>query len=280
MNTDLRPFFLRAGVLALVALFATGCVTQALVEDGSAGAYVPPAREQLAGLQGRAFRLGQVTVAITHPEPPELHPLPDEAYRRMLAAKLEQAFRAIDERPAGDRQPLVVGREPAWPVDVTITRLRFIEGRPWAYSNASFLEATATVHDETGAVVASLPVRLAGSFEFSGTFPDARLAHADHMPAAAVAFTGMLARLRNGKAVHEGGAFAPAAVAYSNRFYGLSRMTRAEIERIAGANLDAYGPPLTVDVPRYNVFGKDLVGHDPHDPIATSEAPAPQLGMR
>ncbi len=272
MNTDLRPFF-RAGVLALVALLSTGCVTQALVEDGSAGAYVPPSREQTAALQGRAFQLGQVTVAITHPEPPEVHPLPDEAYRRMLAAKLEQAFHAVDERPAGDRQPLVVGREPAWPVDVTITRLRFVEGRPWAYSNASFLEATATVHDETGAVIASLPVRLAGSFEFSGTFPDARLAHSDHMPAAAGAVTGMLARLRNNQSAVGKNYDGPAAVGWSGkRMYGLGRMTRAEMERIAGIDLNAYGPPLSTDVPQRDVFGTDLVG--------TSETPQPKLGMR
>lgn len=272
MNTDLRPLF-RAGVLALVALLSTGCVTQALVEDGSAGAYVPPSREQTVALQGRAFQLGQVTVAITHPEPPEVHPLPDEAYRRMLAAKLEQAFHAVDERPAGDRQPLVAGRGPAWPVDVTITRLRFVEGRPFSHNDASFLEATATVHDETGAVVASLPVRLAGSFEFSGTFPDARLAHADHMPAAAVAFTGMLARLRNGKSVQEGGGFGPAAVGYSVfKGYGLARMSRADIERIAGIDLDAYGPPLNVDVPRTSVFGQDLVG--------TPESSQPKISMR
>ena len=275
MNTDLRPL-LRAAALAAVALLAAGCVTQALVEDGSAGAYVPPSREQTAALQGRAFQLGQVTVAITHPEPPEVHPLPDEAYRRMLAAKLEQAFHAVDERPAGDRQPLVAGREPAWPVDVTITRLRFVEGRPWAASNASFLEATATVHDDTGAVIANLPVRLAGSFEFSGTFPDARLAHADHMPAAAAAFTGMLARLRNNQQAidkHHGG---PAAVWYTAyHLYSATRMTRAEIEQIASINLDAYGPMLTVDVPRYSVFGQDLVGHNP-----AAEAPEPKLGMR
>lgn len=270
----IRPLtLLRAGILVAAALLATGCVTQALVEDGSAGAYVPPTREQTAALQGRAFTLGQVTVAITHPEPPELHPLPDEAYRRMLAAKLEQAFHVVDERPAGDRQPLVVGREPAWPVDVTITRLRFLEGRPWAYSNASFLEATATVHDDTGAVIASLPVRLAGSFEFSGTFPDARLAHADHMPATAGAIAGMLARLRNSQQAidsHHGG---PAAVWYTAyHLYGATRMTRTEMEHVAGINLDAYGPPLTVDVPRYSVFGQDLVG--------TPEAREPKLGMR
>ena len=125
MNTDLRPFF-RAGVLALVALLSTGCVTQALVEDGSAGAYVPPSREQTAALQGRAFQLGQVTVAITHPEPPEVHPLPDEAYRRMLAAKLEQAFHAVDERPAGDRQPLVELRQS--PDELFGNRRRCFEG--------------------------------------------------------------------------------------------------------------------------------------------------------
>ena len=271
----IRPLtFLRAGILVAAALLTTGCVTQALVEDGSAGAYVPPTREQSAALQGRAFTLGKVTVAITHPEPPELHPLPDEAYRRMLEAKLDQAFHAVDERPAGDRQPLVVGRGPAWPVDVTITRLRFVEGRPFSHNDVSFLEATATVHDDTGAVIASLPVRLAGSFAFSNTFPDARLAHADHMPATAANITGMLARMRNGKPAEGEGKWAgPAAFGFTaNHVYGFNRMTRAEMERIAGINLDSYGPPLTVDVPRYGIFGHDFVGEP--------EAPQPKLGMR
>ena len=71
MNTDLRPFF-RAAALATVALLAAGCsltadyAWQARMETRPT---LAPTAADAAAMQGRAFRVGRVTVDIDVPEP-------------------------------------------------------------------------------------------------------------------------------------------------------------------------------------------------------------------
>lgn len=247
MNMDLRPIF-RAGVLALVALLAAGCSTaarQALMETRPV---LEPTADARAALQGRAFRVGTVTVDIDVPEPKPLHILPDDAYATMLKAKLEQVFAAVDDRIVGDKLPLTEGTHPAYTVDVTIKRLRFIN---WmeksSIADGANLELRALVRDDTGRIVANWPFRIAGGTTWGHTIEDPREAHGDMIPGSAGLIGVALQLARQGKPVTKLGVMAVAVTRYSNQF-GITLMTRAETEALTGLHLDAIPLPSETEM--------------------------------
>ena len=252
MNTDLRPLF-RGGVLALVALFATGCATanwQARMETRPT---LAPTAADAAAMQGRAFRVGQVTVDIDVPEPKPLHILPDDAYATMLKAKLEQAFAAREDRWTSDgidANPLTEGQQPAYTVDVVIKRMRFINWHELgAIDDAANLEVRAIVRDDTGHTVASWPFRFGAGNTWGHTIEDPRDAHGDLIPgtAAAVAIAGHLVRNGLSSKIDKMGP----AIVYGTRTthsMGMALMTRAETEALTGLHLDAIPLPSEVEM--------------------------------
>ena len=242
MNTDLRTL-IRAAALAAVALLAAGCSTaarQALMETRPV---IEPTAEARAALQGRAFRVGTVTVDIDVPEPKPLHILPDDAYATMLKAKLEQAFAAVDDRIVGDKLPLTEGTQPAYTVDVTIKRLRFIT---WmeksSIADGANLELRAVVRDDSGRTVANWPFRIAGGTTWGHTIDDPREAHGDMIPGAAAAMAVVIQGVRNGKSETFIGPMAVNATRYHHQF-GITLMTRGETEALTGLRLDAIPLP-------------------------------------
>lgn len=247
MNTDLRPFF-RAAALVAVALFATGCATanwQARMETRPT---LAPTAADAAAMQGRAFRVGRVTVDIDVPEPKPLHILPDAAYAVMLKAKLEQAFAAVDDRILGDKLPLIEGLQPPYIVDMEIKRMRFINWHEMgAIDDAANLEVRALVRDEAGRTIASWPFRFGAGNTWGHTIEDPRDAHGDLIPGSAgliaIAFQG----IRTGKPETFVGPAAVNVTRYHHQF-GLATMTRAETEALTGLRLDAIPLPSEVEM--------------------------------
>lgn len=249
MNTDLRPFF-RAAALVAVALFATGCATanwQARMETRPT---LAPTAADAAAMQGRAFRVGQVTVDIDVPEPKPLHILPDDAYATMLKAKLEQAFAMGNPELLEGVAPLTEGQQPAYTVDVVIKRMRFINWHELgAIDDAANLEVRAIVRDDTGRTVASWPFRFGAGNTWGHTIEDPREAHGDLIPGGAMSITSTLHLARTGH-VQSIDKLGPAVV-YGTRTkhpYGMALMTRAETEALTGLHLDAIPLPSDAEL--------------------------------
>lgn len=247
MNTDLLPFF-RACLLAAVALLAAGCATanwQARMETRPTFA---PTAADAAAMQGRAFRVGTVTVDIDVPEPKALHVLPDEAYAAMLRAKLEQAFAAREDRWVSDgidANPLTEGTQPAYTVDVVIKRLRFINWQTMGgIESAANLELRALVRDDTGHIIASWPFRFAAGNTWGHTIDDPRDAHGDLIPGGAATLTIALHLSRTGH-LQSIDKLGPAVVngTRNKHGFGMALMTRAETEALTGLRLDAIPLP-------------------------------------
>ena len=252
MNMDLRPIF-RAGVLALVALLAAGCSTaarQALMETRPV---LEPTADARAALQGRAFRVGQVTIDIDVPEPKALHILPDDAYATMLKAKLEQAFAAREDRWVSDgvdAEPLNEGQRPAYTVDVVIKRMRFINWHELgAIDDAANLEVRTLVRDETGHTVASWPFRFGAGNTWGHTIEDPREAHGDLIPGGAATLTIALHLSRTGH-LQSIDKLGPAVVngTRNKHGFGMALMTRAETEALTGLHLDAIPLPSEAEM--------------------------------
>lgn len=249
MNTDLR-FFFRTAALALVALLATGCATanwQARMETRPT---IPPTAADAAAMQGRAFRVGQITVDIDVPEPKALHVLPDAAYATMLRAKLEQAFAMGNPELLEGVAPLSEGQQPAFTVDVVIKRMRFINWHELgAIDDAANLEVRAIVRDDTGRTVASWPFRFGAGNTWGHTIEDPRDAHGDLIPGGAMTITSSLHLVRTGH-LNSLDRLGPAVV-YGTRTkhpFGMALMTRAETEALTGLRLDAIPLPSEAEL--------------------------------
>ncbi len=228
------------GVLAGSAALLSGCAANSMHLDSQS-----PLRDRAyvkANFLHRAFVLGSVTLAKNQMVPTDVHPLPSNAYLKLIRRDLVLAFHDAH---------LDRGQKPADVVDIHVTRLRFISDNttPHFWSGFSMsanvlthVTSTLTITNSAGrslAVARIKPYDSGGAFY--GYWHAPRWDYCRRtIPLTAIFTVRAIENLRDGRPLNDGSLGTQGSLVVQHiddedlGEYGIKSLSKKEIEDITG----------------------------------------------